>query len=108
MATKLKKDFDVSAELPLHGKNVAFTGKLGVKRRQASAIAHELGADVHKSVSGKTDYLVVGAEPGKKLEEAQTKGVTTLTEDQFFDLVRKQRQAAKTARAIVSKIGGPK
>jgi DNA ligase (NAD+) len=103
---KLKKDFDVSAKLPLHGKRIAFTGALSaVKRRQASAIAHELGAEVTNTVSRKTDYVVVGAEPGKKLEAAKEKGVPVLSEDAFFDLVRKQRDEVKAARAIVAKLG---
>ncbi|MEZ0225927.1 MAG: BRCT domain-containing protein [Alphaproteobacteria bacterium] len=102
---KAKKEFNVSSKLPLHGKHVAFTGKLeGVKRKQASAVAYELGANVDKHVSAKTDFIVVGAAPGSKLLKAQENGVEVLTQKEFFDLVRKQRREEKIAKAIVAKL----
>ena len=102
---KAKKDFDVSSKLPLHGKTIAFTGALdAVTRRQATAIASELGAHVSKSVSAKTDFVVAGADAGKKLQKAMENGVAVISEDKFFSLVRKQRKEQKIAKAIVSKL----
>jgi NAD-dependent DNA ligase len=104
-----KKEFNLSAKLPLHGKNIAFTGTLdGVKRRQAKAVVYEMGASFNKHVSGRTDILVVGADPGQKLGQAQESGVEVLSQKEFFDLVRKQRREQKIAEAIVSKIHRPK
>lgn len=103
--SKPKKEFNLSAKLPLHGKTIAFTGKLdGVKRRQATAVAYELGATVSKSVSAKTDFIVAGAAPGQKLLKAQEQGVEVLSQKEFFDLVRKQRREQKIAKAIVAKL----
>jgi DNA ligase (NAD+) len=44
-----------------------------------------LGAKVSGSVSGRTDYLLVGDEPGSKLDRATALGVTVIGES---DLVR--------------------
>ena len=40
------------------------------------------------SVSQNLDYLIVGSEPGSKLEKAQKLGVTILDEEQFLDLLK--------------------
>jgi DNA ligase (NAD+) len=39
-------------------------------------------------VSRTTDYVVVGADPGEKLDRARTLGTPTLREDAFLALVR--------------------
>ena len=49
-----------------------------------------LGAKVTDSVSKKTDYVVVGADPGSKADKAQKLGVKILSEDDWLDLVGKR------------------
>jgi len=46
-----------------------------------------LGAKVSESVSRKTDYVVIGAEPGSKADRARALGVTTLGEKQLLELI---------------------
>ena len=75
---------EAAGEGPLSGKAVVFTGTLeSLSRAEAEARAEALGARVTKSVSKKTDYLVVGADAGSKAAKAAELGVAVLTEAEF-------------------------
>jgi DNA ligase (NAD+) len=72
----------------LAGKIVVFTGTLEkMTRDEAEALAERLGAKVTKSVSKKTDFVVVGADAGSKAAKAAELGVKTLTEAEWMELV---------------------
>lgn len=69
---------------PLAGTSWVITGSLdSMSRDQAKEKIRELGGDVSESVSKKTSFVVVGAEPGSKYEKAQKLGVTVLDEKEF-------------------------
>jgi DNA ligase (NAD+) len=73
---------------PVAGKTVVFTGSLEtMSRPEAKARAEALGAKVAGSVSGKTDYVVVGADAGSKAAKAEALGVTMLSEQEWLDLI---------------------
>jgi DNA ligase (NAD+) len=79
---------DASRSRSLEGKIFVFTGGLTqVTRDDAKRRVEEAGARVTSSVSKHTDYVVVGVEPGSKLDDAKRLGVTTLAEPDFLALL---------------------
>lgn len=73
---------------PLSGRTFVLTGTLpSLTREQATGLIEAAGGRVIGSVSGKTDYVVVGDSPGSKLEKARTLGVAELDEASFQELV---------------------
>jgi len=74
---------------PLAGKTFVFTGGLDhFTRNGAQEAVEAVGARVSTSVSKKTSYLVVGRDPGSKLDQARTLAVKILTEQEFVALIR--------------------
>jgi DNA ligase (NAD+) len=72
----------------LVGKTFVITGTLaGLSREAAKARIEALGGKVTSSLSGQTDYLVVGESPGSKLEKATRLGVATVDEAAFTALL---------------------
>jgi DNA ligase (NAD+) len=81
---------EVPAVSPLAGKSFVFTGGLEhFSREEAKAQVTAQGGKVSSSVSARTDYVVVGADPGSKLAKARELGVTTLDEAEFAELLRR-------------------
>jgi DNA ligase (NAD+) len=74
-------------EQPLTGKTFVLTGALGRPRDDVKAELISLGAKVTGGVSKKTDYVVVGEEPGSKLAKARDLGVEVLDEDALAQLL---------------------
>ena len=73
---------------PLAGKTFVFTGGLDhFTRTDAQQAVEAAGARLASSVSKKTSYVVVGRDPGSKLDQARALGVTILTEQEFASLV---------------------
>ncbi len=74
---------------PLKDQTFVFTGSLDrFTRAEAKEQVETLGGHATSSVSGETDYLVVGENPGSKLDEAKRLGVSCLNEEEFMDLIR--------------------
>ncbi|HEY9074080.1 MAG TPA: NAD-dependent DNA ligase LigA, partial [Desulfobaccales bacterium] len=75
---------------PLAGKSFVFTGGLPrLSREEAKGMVTARGGKVSSSVSTKTDYAVVGADPGSKYAKARKLGVTILDEAAFEELMRR-------------------
>ncbi len=72
----------------LAGKTFVFTGGLkNFSREEAKALVTAQGGKVASSVSAKTDFVVVGEEPGSKYGKAKALGLTILDEAGFENLV---------------------
>lgn len=73
---------------PLKGKVFVITGSLrAMNRSEAKERVVRKGGRVASSVSGSTDYLVLGESPGSKLQKAEAMGVAILREDDFIKLL---------------------
>jgi len=72
----------------LADKSFVFTGGLANRsREEAGELVQQHGGKVSGSVSKKTDYVVVGTDPGSKYDKAKELGVTILTETEFEKLL---------------------
>ena len=67
---------------------VVLTGTLAsYTRDEAKDIIEKLGGNVSSSVSKKTDYVLVGSEPGSKFDKAKELGVKIIYEDDFKKMI---------------------
>jgi len=81
-------------ELPLAGLEFVLTGRLeSFTRQEAEERIKALGGSVGSSVTRKTSYVVVGKEPGSKLDKAASLGVRQLTEQQFLEMLKGSQPA---------------
>lgn len=72
----------------LRGKTVVITGTLSQPRREFIALIELHGGKVTGSVSGNTDYVLVGQSPGRtKIKQAETMGTTVIDEARLLELV---------------------
>jgi len=73
---------------PVSGKTFVLTGSLNsMKRAQAKEQIIGRGGRISSSISGSTDYLIVGEAPGSKFKKARDLGVPTLNEDEFLSML---------------------
>src|SRR6056297_1175463 len=82
------KSVDVESGDALDGLTFVFTGSLSTTRGEAQAHVEARGANATSSVSGNTDYLVAGENPGQsKRDDAAAEDVPVLDEAAFADLL---------------------
>lgn len=71
------------------GRTFVLTGTLAtMSRDEAKRAIRERGGDIAESVSKKTDYVIVGADPGSKAENAKKLGIPIIDEKKFRALLR--------------------
>ena len=78
-------------EHPFYNKMLVLTGTLSsMGRNEASKKLKEKGARTADTVSKKIDFVVVGEDPGSKLEKAKKLGIEILDEDAFLNLLEER------------------
>lgn len=73
----------------LENLTIVITGTLPKPRKEVSDLIEREGGHVSSTISGSTDYLLVGEDPGSKLEKAKSLEVKTITYDEFLKLTEK-------------------
>lgn len=72
----------------LTGKTVVITGTLpDLSRDEAKELVEKAGGKVSSSVSKKTSFVLLGAEPGSKYEKAVALGTPILNQEEFLALL---------------------
>ncbi|XP_053957121.1 replication factor C subunit 1 [Anastrepha ludens] len=86
------KDVPKGAPNCLAGLTFLVTGVLeSLERDEAASIIKELGGKMMTTVGKRLKYLIVGEEAGpKKLAQAEEFGISVLSEDGLFDLIREK------------------
>lgn len=70
------------------GKKVVLTGTLSnFSRSKAEEIIESQGGATSSSVTGATDIVLVGENPGSKFEKAQKLGIKIMSEDEFLKII---------------------
>ncbi|MCD6155525.1 MAG: NAD-dependent DNA ligase LigA, partial [Candidatus Atribacteria bacterium] len=74
------------------GKVFVITGALErFSRDEAKKIIEEKGGKVANAVSSRTDFLIVGKNPGSKLREAENRKIPILTEEEFYKTLDQEK-----------------
>lgn len=71
----------------IDNKTFVITGTLSISRDEMKDRIENAGGYVATSVTGKTDYLVVGADPGSKLDKAKELGVKVIDEEELEEML---------------------
>jgi len=87
---RLEEDKDEVKEI-FSGMNFVLTGSLdNYTRKEAKEIIEDRGGRVTSAVSSKTDILLVGANPGSKLGQAEENDVRIIDETEFENLLKEE------------------
>jgi DNA ligase (NAD+) len=74
---------------PLDGMTFVITGALpNLTRTEVKDLIESKGGKVTGSVSGNTDYLILGENPGSKYNQAQKRGIPTLSEEDLQKMIK--------------------
>lgn len=77
----------INTENPFQGKTAVVTGTLvNFSRTEIKEKLEGLGVKISSSVSKKTDFVLVGKEPGSKYDKAVEFGIKILNEEEFLQM----------------------
>jgi DNA ligase (NAD+) len=84
---KIKK-YQEEGNKKLSNQRFVLTGSLdSMSRERAYEMIREMGGEAGESISSKTNYLIIGKDPGSKLQKAQKLGVKIIEEKEFLKLL---------------------
>ncbi len=86
----LKTDFDIeNKSSPFYRKKVVFTGDLMTfRRKEAAHKVKLLGADINTSISKRTDFVIIGNNPGPaKMLKIEKLNVPVISEEEFLKML---------------------
>jgi DNA ligase (NAD+) len=85
---RMEADIQENKSTVFDGKTFVLTGKLeNYTRNEAKELIQLNGGKATSSVSSNTDYLLVGDNPGSKLDKAKALGVQIINEEEFNKLI---------------------
>ncbi len=91
----------------LSNLSFVFTGELSfLKRKEAQKLVELLGGRAPSTISRSTSYLIVGENPGSKLEKAKNYGVKILSEEEFFKFL--EEKTGKNKSELIALVKGNK
>jgi len=73
---------------PLDRLTFVITGTLPRPRKEIEDLIEGMGGHISSSVSGSTDYLIVGDEPGSKLKKAEALGIKRISYEEFLKMIQ--------------------
>ncbi|MEO0203140.1 MAG: NAD-dependent DNA ligase LigA, partial [candidate division WOR-3 bacterium] len=88
----IQEEKEVKTSKFFHNKKVAITGEISkFTRDEITKFLESIGAIVSKSVSRKTDYLIVGKNPGSKLQLAQKYNIKIISEEELYEILESEK-----------------
>jgi DNA ligase (NAD+) len=89
---RLEREDAQQEEKFLEGLKFVFTGSLNnYTRSEVKDLVEKAGGRAVSAVSSKTDYLVIGDNPGSKYDKAQELEVEIISEAEFKDIIEKKK-----------------
>lgn len=82
--------FEKKGEMPLEGLTFVITGTLPKSRKEVEDLIEANGGHASSAISASTSYLVVGEEPGLKLDKAKSLGVKTISYSELLKMIEKK------------------
>ncbi len=89
---ELRNPYAKGEAQPLKGLTFVFTGSLERwSRDEVKQLVEEKGGRATSSVSGETDYVIAGTGAGSKLDQAKSRNISIMSEEEFIEFLEKKQ-----------------
>jgi DNA ligase (NAD+) len=79
-----------SERRPFEGMTFVVTGTMPRSRKEVEELIESMGGHAAGSVSKSTNFLVLGDDPGSKLQKAKDLGIKTISYDELMNMAKGQ------------------